>query len=337
MKKCDVVTLGEVLIDFTPCGVSPAGQPLFERNAGGAPANVAVAVAQLGGTSSFIGMTGADSFGAFLRGTIKAKGVDVSCMKETSDQHTTLAFITLSDSGERSFSFCRNPGADTLLTERDLDNDLLSNASILHVGSLSLTDEPSRSATFAAIRRVREAGGLVSYDPNWRAPLWRDREAGIDHMRSLFPLADIVKVSDEEIPVLFGEANVGPESFSSCARRILDEGPRLVLITLGSRGVFYKTRDTEGVVDGFPVTVVDTTGAGDSFVGAVLYCLSGALRAGKTLQSRGARDLSLEELEASLRFANAVAALCVTRRGAIPAMPTLPEVTAFLHASGAEV
>lgn len=328
MKTIDVTALGEILIDFTSAGLSSAGQALYERNAGGAPANVAVAVSRLGGKAAFVGKTGSDSFGSFLKETLAASGVETNGMRVDNSQHTTLAFVTLSSGGERTFSFCRNPGADTQLAESDLDGDLLDATKFLHVGSLSLTHEPARSATLAAIARVKKSGGCISYDPNWRAPLWHDREQGLAAMKSVFPYADIVKVSDEELGLLFGCDAGTNEGLAAGAAKIMEFGARLVLVTLGARGVYYRTLSGDGIVAAQKVSVVDTTGAGDSFVGGLLYRLS--------REARGL-DAALSDaaaLEKDLAFANAVASICVTRRGAIPAMPTINEVEFFLRQNG---
>ncbi len=329
MKERCVTALGEVLIDFTEAGLSLSGQALYERNPGGAPANVAVAVARLGGRSAFIGKTGADGFGAFLRETLSAAGVETGGMRVSSDQHTTLAFVSLAPNGERTFSFARNPGADTRLSGDELDARLIETARFLHVGSLSLTHEPSRGATLRAIGLARAAGTLVSYDPNWRGALWPDEKTGVDAMRSLMPLSDMVKVSDAELSLLYGASTDSLLGLSAGAREILDAGPSLVLVTLGPAGVFFKTDSAEGVVGAADVPVADTTGAGDSFVGALLFRLSAAADRGEDPFRRESAAL-----EADLRFANAVASLCVTRRGAIPAMPSLEETERFMRERG---
>ncbi|HKL84785.1 MAG TPA: carbohydrate kinase [Treponemataceae bacterium] len=325
MKEIDVIALGEILIDFTSAGISSAGQALYERNAGGAPANVAAAVARLGGRSGFIGKIGTDSFGIYLRQTLENLGVQTSGLSETSDQHTTLAFVSLSSNGEREFSFCRNPGADTCLEEADLAQAGLEKTKFLHIGSLSLTHEPARSATHAAIKAVREAGGYISYDPNWRKPLWSSQEEGIIQMKSLIPLAHMVKVSEEELHLLYG---VNPETdlgLAKGAALIRNEGPSFVMVTLGPRGVYYQNSVSSGIVEAPVVKVQDTTGAGDSFVGGLLYRFS-KLPEGVSLFDRRA-----SEIEEDLYFANAVASMCVTRRGAIPAMPDLSEVTKLIQ------
>lgn len=323
MEKYDVVALGEILIDFTFAGKNAGGKNVYEENPGGAPANCAGAVAKLGGRSAFIGMTGFDSFGDDVRKALSEIGVETKGMRSTGKQHTTLAFVSLDEGGERHFSFCRNPGADTQLSPDDLDREMLSHARILHVGSLSLTDEPAKSATLEAVSLVKKAGGIISYDPNYRASLWHGRSDAVPLMKSLVPLADIVKVSDEELSLLYGN-EIGVDDG---AEAILSEGARLVLVTLGAKGVHYAARTDGGAVIsgtlGVPsVTVVDTTGAGDSFTGGLLFRLT-----------RREHPLSFtkDELESDLAFANAVASICVTRRGALPALPTFGEAESFVR------
>ena len=317
MKKYDTTALGEILIDFTFAGVNADGKNLYEENVGGAPANAAAAVAKLGGKSAFIGMTGQDSFGVDVKNCLANLGVETKGMRVTTQQHTTLAFVSLDANGERHFSFCRNPGADTQLSEKDLDEEILNGTKILHIGSLSLTDEPSKSATLKAIQIVKKAGGLVSYDPNWRANLWKGRSDALDLLRNLFVYADIVKISDEEMALLFGK-DATPQA---TATEIRAQGVKLVLITLGPKGVYYSFADYDGVIGCPEVHVVDTTGAGDSFNGGLQY---------KLTRKDNPLDVTKAELEEALVFANAVASLCVTKRGAIPALPDLPNVEDFL-------
>ena len=319
MKNTDVTALGEILIDFTEAGVSPSGEALYERNPGGAPANVAVAVARLGGRSAFIGKVGSDPFGSFLRLTLERFGVDVSGMRVSPSAHTPLAFVSLAPGGEHSFSFCRNPGADTELRADELDLASLGSTKILHVGSLSLTHESARHATLEAIGAVREAGGLVSYDPNWRPSLWPDKVEALDRMRGLVPLADIVKVSEEELELLYGIRAETKADLDRGAKMILDAGPRLALITLGEQGTYWSCGGEGDLVPAFISDAIDTTGAGDAFVGALLYRLTRSEASGNPF-GRG-----YASMDSDVRFANATASVCVTRRGAIPAMPNLGE------------
>lgn len=319
MGAWDVAVLGEALIDFTEYGAAPGGGRLFEQNPGGAPANVACAVSRLGGRAAFLGKVGDDMHGRFLRDTLAGEGVDVSGMVLDENVFTTLAFVALSDTGERSFSFARKPGADTCLRAEELSGEVLEGCGILQVGSLSLTDEPARSATLRAVERVRERGGAVAYDPNYRASLWADEETACRMMRSLAPLADYIKISDEETALLTGQAD--PEG---AARALLDQGAACVVVTLGKDGALVAARDGVAAVPGCAVEkVVDTTGAGDAFWGAFL-----------TMTARSGlspREMTAERAAEFARFANAAASVCIGRRGAIPALPTLAEVKARLE------
>lgn len=319
MKKFDVVAFGEILIDFTFAGKNSEGKNVYEENTGGAPANCVGALCKLGGKGAFIGMTGNDSFGQDVRKSLKDINVDIEGMRYCSSQHTTLAFVSLNEKGERSFSFCRNPGADTQITYEDIDESYLKDTKILHIGSLSLTDEPSKTTTLKMIEKVRQEGGLISYDPNWRANLWNGRSDAIDELKSILPFANIVKVSDEELKLLYG--NVSNEEG---ARAISSLGPNLVLVTLGSEGVYYyynkNGNSFSGIIRTPEIVCVDTTGAGDSFNGGLLY---GITRREKLL------DITKEELEHDLWIANCVAALCVTKRGGLPALPTKSDVEAL--------
>lgn len=317
MKKYDTCALGEILIDFTFAGQNADGKNVYEENIGGAPANAAAALAKLGGKAAFIGMTGEDSFGQDCKNCLKELNVETKGMRVTLSQHTTLAFVSLDANGERHFSFCRNPGADTQLSEQDLDTEILENTKILHIGSLSLTHEPAKSATLKAIEIVKNAGGLISYDPNWRANLWNCRQDALEVLRSLFKYADIVKISDEEMKLLFGNLD-----YIQSAKKLREYGVKLVLITLGPKGVYYSFKNFDGVIDCPDVKVVDTTGAGDSFNGGLQY---------KLTRKENPLELNQLELEDALTFANAVASLCVTKRGAIPALPDISSVEELLE------
>lgn len=323
MKKFDVVAFGEILIDFTFAGVNGDGKNLYEENTGGAPANCVGAVCKLGGSGAFIGMTGNDVFGKNIRRDLQKINVDVDSMKCCPFQHTTLAFVSLNESGERSFSFCRNPGADTQISFEDVDRNYLDNARILHVGSLSLTQEPAKTTTLKMIDHVKKSGGLISYDPNWRESLWSDRELAIKEMKSLIPFADIVKVSDEELKILYGDV-----SLEEGAELIASQGARLVSITMGAKGVFYRYSGAGGIVFGTMtppnVNVVDTTGAGDSFNGGLLYWLT---------RRENILDLNESQLKDAMAFASAVSSLCVTKRGGLPALPSLDEVLNIMKTS----
>jgi fructokinase len=316
MKKFDIVALGECLIDFTPAGLSPAGMQLFERNPGGAPANMLVSATNLGRSTAFIGKVGADMQGEFLRQTIENAGVDTSAMIMSGDFFTTLAFVTIDEHGERSFAFARKPGADTQLSVEELNMDMLKNTSIFHIGSLSMTDEPARSATLAAIAAAKEAGAMISYDPNYRPLLWSSKEAAQEQMRVLLPHADMIKISDDECEIVTGYS-----APAEAAEYLKAQGISCVVITLGADGAFISTDQGECTVVGYrPAAVVDTTGAGDSFWGTFLTCVS---ESGKHV-----KNLTLDELRVYGDFACAAASLAVEKRGAIPAMPARDSVNA---------
>lgn len=322
-KKYDVVALGEILIDFTPCGKSEAGQKVFEQNPGGAPANVLTALSKFGRKAAFIGKVGKDMHGTFLKEVLIENGISVEGLVEGEDVFTTLAFVDLSDSGERSFSFARKPGADTCLTQAEMRADLIKNSKIFHIGSLSLTAEPVKSTTLKALEIAKEAGCIISYDPNYRAPLWDCQEDAIREMRSVLPFIDVMKLSDEETELL-----TGIEKPENAAFKLIEQGVSMVAVTLGADGALIATKEGCAHVAGFSANVVDTTGAGDSFWGGFLHKLLECyeMRQEAVAQSRFLTDITLEEAVEFGTFGNAVASLCVEKRGAIPAMPTLEEV-----------
>lgn len=312
-----VTALGEVLIDFTDHGISANGQKLFERNPGGAPANVLVALQKLGHKTAFIGKVGTDMHGEFLRQTIEENGINCEGLISDPNFFTTLAFVALDEHGDRSFSFARKPGADTQLTADELPHNVIANSKVFHVGSLSLTDEPARTATIEALKIADEAGCVMSYDPNYRDSLWPSAEAAAEQMRSLIPYMDLVKISAEECPLLTDL--VEPEQ---AAKALLNQGVSVVVVTLDADGAYVATKDGAGIVESFRVQAVDTTGAGDSFWGGFLcaYCESG----------KKPTDVTFEDAAKFARFGNAVASLCVRTRGAIPAMPSREAVEALL-------
>ncbi|MBE5868572.1 MAG: carbohydrate kinase [Lachnospiraceae bacterium] len=311
----DVTALGEILIDFTPCGKSQAGQCLFEQNPGGAPANVLACLSKHGKQTAFIGKVGKDMHGAFLKSVLEESSIATEGLVEDGNVFTTLAFVALSDTGERNFSFARKPGADTCLTQEELKEDIIRESKILHIGSLSLTTEPSRGTTIKALQIAKEAGCIISYDPNYRAPLWDSKEAAVAGMRSVVGYVDVMKISDEETALLTDE-----EAPEAAAKKLVEEGVPLVAVTLGSKGALVCTKEGSAIVPGYQANMVDTTGAGDSFWGGFLERL---LESGKK-----PCEVTLEEAVLFASFGNAVASLCVEKRGAIPAMPTLEEVQA---------
>jgi len=309
----DVICLGELLIDFVPT-VTPTtliDAPAFKNAPGGAPANVAVGLARLGVSSAFMGKVGDDPFGHFLADTLASAGVDVSALRFTDEARTALAFVSLRADGDREFLFYRHPSADMLLTPEEIDAAAIEGARILHYGSISLISEPSRSATLRAIEVAREAGTLISCDPNLRLALWPDRAAARDGLLLAIAQAQVLKISDEELRFL-----TGSDDPANARRELWHDRMVLMVVTLGAAGCVYFTADLEGVVTGFSVEAIDTTGAGDAFVAGLLHGL---------LADRSAVS-DLGRLRDLCRFANAVAALVTTERGAIPAMPTAAAV-----------
>ncbi len=313
MKQFDVTALGEILIDFTFAGLSHRGEHLFEQNPGGAPANVLAAIQKLGGRTSFIGKVGQDMHGKFLRQTLEQYGIDTSSLIESEEAFTTLAFVDLDDCGERSFSFARKPGADTLLREDEVSKKQIAGSSIFHFGSLSLTDEPARSATLKALQYAKESGVTVSYDPNYRPSLWKDEGAAKAGMRLPLDMVDIIKISDEEMMLLTDCNNE-----RDAADMLHQKGISCVIITMGEKGAFVSGGGAKVFSEGVQTEVVDTTGAGDCFMGAFLYSI---LHNGKQLS-----ELCEEDLKRYASFANAAASICVSRRGAMNAMPSVREI-----------
>ena len=308
----DITTIGEILIDLTQSGRTEQGIPRFDANPGGAPANLAVAAARLGARTAFIGRVGNDSFGDYLKRCLAENGVDVRGMSVDEKARTTLAVVALDERGERTFSFYRDPSADVNLSMEHVPMELLGGTKVLHFGSVSLTAEPARTATLEAAKTAKASGAYVSYDPNYRASLWPDEETAVRNMTEPLSMVDILKVSDEELPLLTGCTD--PEKGSA---RLTDQGVRLVLVTLGAEGAFYRFDGHTGHVPGVPCQVGDTNGSGDTFFGAALSQL---------VKLSSLDQLTVPELRRILAFANKAASITTSRHGAIPAMPTLEEV-----------
>lgn len=314
MKKYDIVSFGEILIDYTSVGNSSSGQRLFEQNAGGAPANVAVCGARLGRCTAFVGKVGNDMQGRYLVDALDSVDVDTSGVAIDSDHFTTLAFVDISDSGERTFSFARKHGADVFMTPDEIDTDKLSNCTILHVGSLSLTTQLGQDATMHAISCARQSGAIISYDPNYRASLWESESVAAECMASVLPLSDVVKISNEECLLVAGS----DDEIQACTA-ITNMGAHIVCVTLGSKGAYVSVGGVGQYVAGYIAdSVVDTTGAGDNFWGAMLSSIA-------TID-KPLHDITLSDIVPAVMYANATASLCIERRGAISAMPTPDEI-----------
>ena len=314
----DVAALGELLIDFTCLSTDTDGYPTMAAHPGGAPANYLAALTKFGAKTAMIGKVGNDAFGRLLIKTLKGAGIDTRGMLVSDDVFTTLAFVTLDDSGDREFSFARKPGADTQLRFDEIDLSVIDASKVLHFGTLSMTNEPARDATYKAVEYAAGHGKLISFDPNLRKPLWDDLDEAKRQMLWGLRHADVVKISDEETEFLFG---IAPEE---AAKHIIDSfGVRLVYVTCGAEGCFYRTKTASGFVKALSgIAVKDTTGAGDIFGGSAMY---GLLRAGGVPEK-----LTAEELENIVSFACASAGLSTTKAGGISSVPELIEVEAAM-------
>ena len=313
----EFIALGELLIDFFPTisGVTLIEAEIFQKAPGGAPANVAVGVSRLGLSSGFMGKVGDDAFGHFLAQTLRENGTDVSALRYSQEARTALAFVSLKEDGDRDFMFYRHPSADMLYTVAEVDEEYIRSGRIFHFGSISLINEPSRSATLHAIEIAQNAGLLVSYDPNLRLALWPCEEAAQHGMRLGWQYAQIIKASEEEVIFLAGE-----DDLYLAVRKLWHSRLRLLVVTRGKEGCIYFTREFSGEVPSFKVQSIDTTGAGDGFLAGLL---KGILQMSDWEQPQALREIC--------RYANAVGALTTTQRGAIPALPTAAEVESFLQ------
>ncbi len=312
----DVVALGELLIDFATVSTDADGYPTMAAHPGGAPANFLAALTKFGAKTALLGKVGTDTFGQLLLGTLQAAGIETRGMIQTDDVFTTLAFVTFDEGGDRKFAFSRKPGADTCIRFEELDLGLIDEAKVFHFGTLSLTDEPARSATYQAVAYAKSKGKLITYDPNLRKPLWQDLEECKKQLIWGLHHADVVKISDEEVEFLFG---LGVEAG---AAYILEHFPvKLVFVTCGAEGCFFQNSVASGHVPSLKnIAVKDTTGAGDIFGGSALW---------KLLQYGG--DPALLD-EAALRdvvsFACTAAGISTTRSGGISSVPAYEEVLA---------
>ena len=314
----DVVALGELLIDFTCVSTDSEGYPTMAAHPGGAPANFLAALASFGAKAALIGKVGNDTFGKCLTATLQEKKICTRGLIASDDVFTTLAFVTLDESGNREFAFGRKPGADTCLTFEEVDLKLIDEAKVFHFGTLSLTDEPARTATYRAVDYAKAAGKLITYDPNLRKPLWKDLEEAKKQLLWGLEKADVVKISDEEVEFLFGLGVVEGADY------ILKNFPvKLVFVTCGADGCYFKNAVASGKEPSLSgIKVVDTTGAGDIFGGSVVWKL---LQLGADPGS-----LTQAQLSEAVRFACTAAGISTTRPGGISSIPTYDEVMARL-------
>jgi len=307
----DIIAVGELLVDFTP--VKNEYGLFFKENPGGAPCNMLTMAQKLGSKTAFVGKVGKDQFGINLGNVLKAQGIDISGLVYSQEYNTTLAFVHLDEGGDRSFSFYRRGCADIMLEKSEVDYTLLDNTRALHFGSLSFTNEPSKSTVMDMVEYAKKKGKLISYDPNYRPALWASEGAAVAGMRTGVRYADIIKVSEEEAVLLTGE-----NDFYKAAESLYNEGIKLVCVTLGEKGAFYYHKNGQGIVNGYKGRVVDTTGAGDTFFGAVVH---------KVLQKNcHIEDLTVEELKDIFSFSNAAASLCIENYGGIPSIPSKEDI-----------
>ncbi len=318
MKKFDVVTLGELLIDFTDNGKSAQGNTMFEANPGGAPCNVLAMLNRFGHPTAFIGKVGKDIFGLKLKSVLEEVGIDTSNLIVDEDARTTLAFVQTFEDGDRDFSFYRNPGADMLLTADEVNEELVKSAKLFHFGTLSMTHEGVREATKKAIRLAKEAGAVVSFDPNLRPPLWKSLDDAKEQVAYGLTQCDVLKISDNEIQWFTGE-----EDFDKGIEKLRQEYDiPLILLSMGRDGsrAYYKDLRVE-LPSFIQKETIETTGAGDTFGGCCLHYVL----------EYGLDGLNEERLKEMLTFANAAASIITTRKGALRVMPQVEEVKRFIE------
>lgn len=317
MKKYDVIALGELLIDFTDNGISTQGNTLFEANPGGAPCNVLAMLKRFGHETAFMGKVGADIFGLRLKRVLEEIGIDTLGLVLDQDVRTTLAFVQNDETGDRSFSFYRNPGADMMLQASEIDAEMIKSAKVFHCGTLSMTHEGVREATIKALNVARENGLMISFDPNLRESLWDNLENAKCQVAYGLQFCDVLKISDNEIQWFTGE-----EDYDKGIKYLQDTYHiPLILLSMGKDGsrAYYKNLRVE--VTGFlQENTIETTGAGDTFMGCCLHFVL----------EKGLEDLQEVDLKEMLTFANAAASLITTRKGALKVMPALEEVEAFI-------
>ena len=310
----DIVALGELLIDFACRSTDAAGYPTMAALPGGAPANFLAALTKFGAKTALMGKVGNDAFGKLLLGTLQNAGIGTEGMMVDENFFTTLAFVTLDETGDREFSFARKPGADTQIRFEELNLSLIDEAKVFHFGTLSLTDEPARSATYQAVAYAKEKGKLVTYDPNLRKPLWKSMEVCKEQMLWGLGQADVVKISDEEVEFLFG---LGVQE--GAAHILANYGVKLVFVTCGAEGCYFNNAIACGHVPSLSgIKVVDTTGAGDIFGGSAIWKL--------LQQGKDPAMLTEAELRDVVRFACTSAGLSTTKPGGIPSVPSYEEV-----------
>ena len=317
-KRFDVIALGELLVDFTENGRSEQGNPLLEANPGGAPCNVLAMLQKLGKKTAFVGKVGRDMFGRQLREAAEDAGICMDYLRMDEQVHTTLAFVKTFPNGDRDFSFYRDPGADMMFRADELPINALENARIFHFGTLSMTHPDVRFATRKAVTVAKNAGALISFDPNLRPPLWYDLEEAREQIAWGLSRCDILKIADNELEFMTGE-----KDFDRGAAKLQQTFPNIKIlnVTAGAEGSYSYYGDTRVFVPAFRLGgTIETTGAGDTFCACVLNY---------ALEHRIGR-LNEKQLTEMLRFANAAAYLVTTKKGAIRSMPEREQIEAIL-------
>lgn len=318
-KKYDVTALGELLIDFTENGISTQGNGMFEANPGGAPCNVLAMLQKLGHKTAFIGKVGDDIFGHRLSAVLKETGIDTANLLIDKQVRTTLAFVETKEDGDRDFSFYRNPGADMMLSKEEIKEEILTDTQIFHFGTVSMTQEPVRSATRWAACKAKEMGALISFDPNLREPLWDSLEEAKEQVHFGLSVCDVLKISDNEIVWLTGKTD-----YTEGIREIQKTYQiPLILLSMGKEGsrAYYGEQMAEAAPF-LQETTIETTGAGDTFGGCCLHYLL----------KYGLYELTEKQLQEMLTFANAAASIITTRKGALRVMPEIGEIERLIHA-----
>ena len=317
-KRFDVIALGELLVDFTENGLSEQGNPLLEANPGGAPCNVLAMLQKLGRKTAFVGKVGRDMFGRQLRGAAESAGICMDFLREDEQVHTTLAFVKTFPNGDRDFSFYRDPGADMMLRADELPISALENTRIFHFGTLSMTHPDVRFATRKAVTVAKNAGALISFDPNLRPPLWYDLQEAREQIAWGLSRCDILKIADNELEFMTGETD-----FDKGAAKLRQTytNIKILNVTAGAEGSYSYYGDKRVFVPGFRLGgTIETTGAGDTFCACVLnYALEHRIE-----------KLNEKQLTEMLRFANAAAYLVTTKKGAIRSMPEREQIEAIL-------
>lgn len=321
MKKYDVIALGELLIDFTENGLSDQGNSMLEANPGGAPCNVLAMLTKLGHSTAFIGKVGDDFFGNQLRDAVTEVGIDAEYLLTDKEVHTTLAMVHTYPDGDRDFSFYRNPGADMMLSEEEIPEELIKGSKIFHFGTLSMTHDGVRAATKKALKIAKESGCIISFDPNLRPPLWTSLELAKEQVLYGLEYCDVLKISDNEIQWLTGK-----EDYSEGVAWIRERYDiALILVSMGKDGSRAYTK--EQMVEVAPFlqdNTIETTGAGDTFCGCVLDYVC----------NKGLDSLNEEGLTEMLTTANAAASIITTRKGALRVMPSVNEINELLKKNG---